>query len=166
MSSNTAFKFSNNIIALRSGGSVIDYGSIQVTHNDEQIAPIDIDGFMEISGNHLYLECKQPGEQLSPGQFRALRDLSRNPRTIVLVVKLSGRSDPHHPHVKCFDPVGYYQLYDGAADVYKPTNITEFQQLLKEWHDRSRANPYNRNVISDTGPLAVFPGEYVCDVNN
>lgn len=52
-----------------------------------QIMPVDIDGFVEMSGHFLFIELKQPGEKLSAGQASALGRLSLQPRTTVYIVQ-------------------------------------------------------------------------------
>lgn len=86
------------------------------------IRPTDIDGMVEINGHFLFLEEKSAGAPIESGQRMALKSLSRNPNTTVLVFRPAGKRDLEAMVIK-----------DGSTDGFRPCSRTQFLHWIERW---------------------------------
>jgi hypothetical protein len=86
------------------------------------IRPTDIDGMVEINGNFLFLEEKSAKKSLDAGQRIALKELSRNPNTTVLVFRPGRAAD-----------MEVMVLKDGQTEGFQDCSKSQFLHWIQRW---------------------------------
>lgn len=81
----------------------------------------------------LIVECKAPGDQSSPGQDRALRDLSEIPLNTVWQVGLSGKQTSIGAW--WFDPVWIVEYRLGKASIKEKCTLASTTEKYRRWYD-------------------------------
>ena len=121
---------------LRHLATTMDYGSLDgAILGRPAIKPSNGDGLLthHPSGRVLFIENKQPGENITEGQKIALTDLHNlGDKTTVLVVEHSGKKTEMGAFL--FDPLRYKHW--GVTD-WVPVSLEEFRAKLNKWWNKA-----------------------------
>ncbi len=101
-----------------------DWGILSGCFGDTQIAPTDIDGFVERNGKFLILETKAPGVEVKTGQEITFNALVRIAGAVVIVI-WGNRGNPERIKV--------YSQKEPKGKEYDNADMSTLRWLVKTW---------------------------------
>lgn len=123
-----------------------DWAVLDGCFGTTRIAPTDVDGLIERNGCFLFLEAKPDGGNLAQGQSITLLQLSRQPRTVVLVFY-------GDPRAKTISRIS--KFWDGQVAEQPGASIETLRRLVSNWYKWADKQPRQpRAYVDAAAPTA------------